>query len=281
MSHASVVDLVTAEGAGYRDLYYRWEREQWEAGKIDLDADAEAWQRLDAIERRRIVDAVDWRRVKAERATAALVAFVDAAPAEEQQVFLTTQLVDEARAGVFLDRVADIVFGAVEGDMEARSMAATAGLDDGIETLLDVALSQASARLRTGNDTAELVRAIACYHLGVVGALGLTELAALARQTGAGTGLPGLKEGWSKIERDATRHVAFALLFLEEVAVTAGHEKALERGLADALPRVLETLAERAFGPPGLLYAEELGDRARNELATWLRTVNLRVAAIS
>jgi len=270
MSHSSVVELVTAEGAGYRDLYYRWEREQWEAGKIDLEADADAWQRLDAIERKRIIDAVDWRRVRAERAASALVAFVDAAPTEEQQVFLTTQLVDEARAGVFLDRVAEVVFGAIEGDMEARSGAATAGLDEGMETLLDVALPRASARLRTANDPDELVRAIACYHLGVVGALGLTELAALTRQPGAGAGLPGLQEGWTKIVRDATRHVAFALLFLEEAAVTPGSEKALGSGLADALPLALEALA-----------GEALRERARADLASWLRAVKLGAPAIA
>lgn len=276
----SVVELVCREGAGYRDLYYRWEHEQWEAGKISLEEDAAAWPTLDAYARRHLADAVNWRRVRSELATTALVSFVDAAPTEEQQVFLTTQLADEARAGVFLDRVADEVLGASERDMATRSGSAIDTVAAGLLSLLETTLPDATARLRSASDpTTELVGAVAGYHLGVLGLLGTTELAALLDGPADVDAFPGIAEGLAMMQRDATRHVAFALLFLAENAADKG-SAALEAALNGVVPRALAILGEMASAAPGLGTAEEIQQRGRTELTAWLRAVKLRGPAL-
>ena len=276
-----MLELVTRAGAGYRDLYYRWEHEQWEAGKIDLSAAVEAWPELDAFPRRHLADAINWRRVRSELATTALVSFVDAAPTEEQQVFLTTQLADEARAGVFLDRVADEVLGATGSDMATRSGSAAETVEPQLSRLLGLSLTEAAADLRAAADPVEaLVGAVTGYHLGVVGMLGLTELHGLLDGPAVIEGLEGIAEGLRMMQRDAARHVAFALLLLADPDGGSSNEL-LGQALGDAVPAVLGILGSSANAAPGLGSAEHLQERARNDLAQWLRAVKLRVPAFA
>lgn len=279
MTSALVLELVTRPGAGYRDLYYRWEHEQWEAGKIDLEGSAEAWADLDASDRRHLADAVNWRRVRSELATTALVSFVDAAPTEEQQVFLTTQLADEARAGVFLDRVSADVFGASGQDMGARSASAGETVDPELLRLLERSLAEAAVALRRAPQPEAVVGAVAAYHLGVVGMLGLTELEALLAGPAAVGGSEGVAQGLRMLERDAARHVAFALLFLSDATEEAASRETLAKVLGDTVPAVLGVLGSLAGAAPGMGAAEELQARARDDLARWLRAVKLRVPA--
>ena len=281
MTPSSVVELVSLKGAGYRDLYYRWEHEQWEAGKISLETDAAAWPTVDAYARRHLGDAVNWRRVRSELATTALVSFVDAAPTEEQQVFLTTQLADEARAGVFLDRVADEVLGASGQDMATRSGSAAETVPAELHSLLETTLPGAAARLRAASDPArELIGAVASYHLGVLGLLGLTELRALLEGPAGAPSFSGIAAGLAMMERDAIRHVAFALLFLAEAATEDGGA-ALQGAINEVVPRVLALLGEMTSAAPGLGTAEEIQQRGRTELTAWLRAVKLRVPALT
>src|SRR5688572_19692030 len=112
----------------YRDLYYRWEREQWEAGAIDLSEDRTAWPLLDANRRARLIDGLTSLRAAGVRATETMGATIDAAPTEEQQVFLTTRLADVARHTVFLDRYFEEVVGAAaRSKPAAEDPAATVG----------------------------------------------------------------------------------------------------------------------------------------------------------
>lgn len=282
MRDVDVLDLVGREESGYRDLYYRWEHEQWEAGKIDLTPDAGAWDELDPFGRRQLGDCVNWRRMRSELATTALVAFVDAAPTEEQQVFLTTELADEARAGVFLDRVASEVLGAGEKDMAARSAAATRNVDPRVEALLQASLPRAATRLRSAGDpVAELVAAVAGYHLGVVGLFGLTEARSLAARSELAETLPGVLGGLTMIERDSVRHVAFALTFLKDSVTGTARMESLESALNEVLPRAFAAVSSVADAAPGLGTPEELRERARGQLTEWLRAVQLNVPAIA
>lgn len=276
-----VLDLLRGDSSGYRGLYYLWEQEQWEAGKIELGPDAQAWAALDPIGRRRVSLGVDWRRFKAELATTALVSFVDAAPIEEQQVFLTTQLADEARAGVFLDRVATEVFGAPEPEMGERSAGAERALPPDLAALLNASLPAVAARLRASQDAArDLVDGVARYHLCVVGAFGLTELEHSPAAAGV-HGLRGLERGLDLIRRDSTRHAAFAVRFVEETSGSGPANRALETALNATLPMLPESFAALAHAAPGELSAEELHARARDALSAWLRAVNVSLPALA
>lgn len=280
MSEDGVLALLAGDSSGYRGLYYRWEQEQWEAGKVDLTEDRARWPALDAVERRRIVAGLDWRRVRAELAATGLVAFVDSAPSEEQQVFLTTQLADEARTAVFLDRVATEVFAAEEDDMGDRSSGATETMHPDLGDFLADAMPASAEKLRRSKEpVADLIGAVARYHLCVLGAFGLTELDAVLEPALVALKLPGVAHGVALSRRDSIRHVAFGLRFVEETAGVAPGRASLEAALNSAMPRMAAAFAAVGAPGPGRRSAEDLHSRARNDLSAWLRAVQLRVSA--
>jgi ribonucleoside-diphosphate reductase beta chain len=142
-----------------------------------------------------------------------LVSFVDSAPLEEQQIFLTTQLVDTARHVVFFDRFYTEVLGA-DADIRSRLASQAAALTAPDRAMLMESLPQAAQRIRAERDDIDsLIEGVRVCHEVVA-------LQLLARY-GALNGLledhlPGLREGLNAISRDVTRHSEFGTLLLAD-----------------------------------------------------------------
>lgn len=265
-----VVELLQAERSDYRGLYYRWEQEQWQAGKVDLAGDGEQWADLDDEVRRPIAAAVAWRHLRARQATTALVPFVDAAPSEEQQVFLTTELVDEARHVVLFDRFATEVMGEDAANVAARAPDVE---DEAMRELLLDVLPETSRRLAAAAqpNLGSLVSAVAVYQLGIVGLVDLTEQRLLAEHLRSQRLLPGLLEALQLTTRDAARHTAFALRLFQEAAASGDGDrsgKEWER-LAGLLGRVLQARGV-GLGGGGAMH-----EAARSSCAAWFEAVGL------
>ena len=88
----------------YRQLYALWERQNWKATELDFSVDREQW----VVTPREAQESTIWSLgsfyVGEERVTADLAPFLQAAPTGEIELFLATQLVDEARHAAFFDR---------------------------------------------------------------------------------------------------------------------------------------------------------------------------------
>ena len=261
----AVIELLRAEGRDSRGLYYLWERQQWEATQVDLAADASAWPELDPVLRRAVTDVTAWSLRRAHLATGVLVAFVDQAPTEEQQVFLTTQLVDEARQLVFLDRYGTEVIGRDGSDMEERLDETGPALEGAgvLGRIVDL-----GGELRAGSQTG-LTDALGAYHLGTVGAAGLTMATWVVDALEADGELPGWRAGMTLSMQDAFRHVAFALrVAAGDVSGPAG----LRRGLDVVRPGIEQLLQELSLTAP-LPGAEDLIERSRRSLTRWFGAV--------
>lgn len=272
MRDDGVLQILQAS-TGPRSLYYRWEKEQWEAGRIDLDPDRDAWAALPLALRDRVAAAAAWRQLRALQATDALVRFVDAAPNEEHQVFLTTQLVDEARQVVFFDRFRSQVAG--KETSSVTDLAPEVGPD--IRALLMKRLPSAAQRMATGaSGLGALVRGMVLYQICIVGLLGLTEQRFLTMGP-AGEVLPGLTEGLGHCERDARRHVAFGLGFLTEAS--AEHKRyggVIQTALKETMPLIDDALARLASGSDN---PSALSRDARVECRSWFEAVGLKLPA--
>ncbi|HEX2240954.1 MAG TPA: hypothetical protein VHJ82_07435 [Actinomycetota bacterium] len=230
--------LATAWGElpGYRALYYEWERAQWGAGSVQLTSDASAWESLDADWRRALLGALAPLAVGQERASTALVPFVDAAPDEEQQVVLTTHLVDVARHTVFLDRFYAEVAQRDEAEMATRLQNQALRIDGAFNELLTVRFAQASEQVRRDpKDRAAFARGSLCWHLLIEGTLYLSRVRALFVGLSE-TNLSGLTFGLRRVARDLVRHTALGLRTLRDM--TAG-----DAPLTDALRAEVESLA--------------------------------------
>jgi hypothetical protein len=179
----------------YRRLYYDWEAGRWEAGAIDLGQDRAQWAKLGAGRRRSLRWALSTLTVRG--ANDVLASFADVAPGEEQQVFITTQMADEARISFFLDRYASEVSGN-----------AAAGDDGGFVV---AKLSELSDRLRSGETHDTLVASVALYNVLFLGAVVTTRLRFLIDYLGSEPALPGLRRGCDSLAHDRARHTAFGL----------------------------------------------------------------------
>ena len=232
----------------YRALYYQRERDRWEAGTIALAADRRDWSegRLSEATRQVLLARGASFYVGEERLTDALVPFVDAAPTEEQQVFLTTQLVDEARHVIFFDRVLDEVLGEDGDDMRSRLDRQAERLDPDFKTLVLDLLPEAAAAIRAApKDLPKLIEGVVIYHAVIVGALVLTEGRFLLHQLEAEDVLPGFRRGLTAVLRDESRHAAFGVRFLKDAVADDGRAADVVR---DAVKR-FAPIALAALGP--------------------------------
>ncbi|HEY6116881.1 MAG TPA: hypothetical protein VI172_13075, partial [Candidatus Dormibacteraeota bacterium] len=100
----SFIDRGIENMPSYMDLYRRWESQQWAVSDLDFTLDHRDW--LESSEQDRKATLWSHRLFfnGEERVTATLAPFVWAAPTPEIEVFLSTQMVDEARHTVFFEK---------------------------------------------------------------------------------------------------------------------------------------------------------------------------------
>lgn len=253
-----VLDIMDRPAPDYRQLYYRWERQQWEAGAIDFTEDRRQWaEDLSPELKRSFLWGLSSFYVGEEQVTNTLVPFVDAAPSEEQQVFLTTQLADEARHTVFFDRFYSEALDEQGTDMRTRLEAQTERLNDGFRTLLLEMLPAAAERIRAEPKNLDrLVEGIVLYHLVIEATLALTGQRFLLDFARSQDLLPGFRQGFTAVARDESRHVTFGVRFLQEmVATDKRFGGVIQRALAEIIPVSLSVIE-----PPGgdMSYFEPL-----------------------
>ncbi len=88
----------------YRELYALWERQNWKATEIDFSVDREQWVANPREGQESLIWSLGSFYVGEQRVIADLAPFLQAAPTGEIELFLATQLVDEARHAAFFDR---------------------------------------------------------------------------------------------------------------------------------------------------------------------------------
>src|ERR1700730_16108561 len=100
----SFIDRGIERMPSYMDLYRRWESQQWSVGELDFSLDREDWLKASDLDRKATLWSHRLFFNGEERVTATLEPCVWAAPTPEIDIFLSTQMDDEARHSVFSDR---------------------------------------------------------------------------------------------------------------------------------------------------------------------------------
>lgn len=280
-----VLGIIDRETPDYRALYYRWERQQWEAGAIDFSEDRRQWEERFTPElRRSFLWGLSSFYVGEEQVTNTLVPFVDAAPTEEQQVFLTTQLVDEARHTVFFDRFYSEALDEEGTDMKSRLQAQTERLNDGFRTLLLEMLPAASEKIRRDlNDMDALVAGIVLYHLVIEATLALTGQRFLLNYTRENDLLPGFRQGFTAVARDESRHVGFGVKFLKEmVDKDRRYATVIQDALSEIVPVSLTVIeppgGDMSYFEPLPYGPDDLTQFAFNSLTKRLNVIGVELA---
>jgi ribonucleoside-diphosphate reductase beta chain len=236
------VELLT-----YRQLYELWERQQWLTQELDFTQDRDDWWGFPEEERHQRMYGLSSFFIGEQRVTEELGPMMRAAPTEEMQIFLSTQIADEARHVRFFDR-----FYSEVGVLESESLAArleetSAHLNPAFGTLFDEMLGSRVQRLaEEPEDLEALVEAITLYHMVIEGMLALTGQHFIIDYNEREGTLPGFVRGFNFVARDEHRHVAFGARFLRDMVVEEPRFKqAIQRSLESALQ-----VADQVLSPP-------------------------------
>lgn len=278
-----VIAIMDRAAPDYRSLYYRWEAQQWEAGAIDFTDDRDQWADLPPDLRRSFLWGLSSFYVGEEQVTHTLVPFVDAAPTEEQQVFLSTQLVDEARHTVFFDRFYSEALDEEGGDMKGRLERQTRRLNSGFRTLLLEMLPAAAEKIRRERSLDALVEGVVLYHIVIEGTLALTGQRFLLNFLRERDLLPGFRSGFTAVARDESRHVGFGVRFLrEQVEADARFAEVIKRTLDELTPVSLTVIdppdGDQSFFEPLTYGPEQLTEYALHSLDKRLRGIGVSLS---
>jgi ribonucleoside-diphosphate reductase beta chain len=270
------------------DLYYRWERQNWATQDLDFTQDVSDWQAMSGpFEGFR----TEYQRtftlffIGEQAVTDTLSPLVMAAPDEASRVFLSTQLVDEARHSVFFSRFFEEVVG-IPGGLSAALAALREDTVAGFRSIFDNELVNAvDAVRRDPTDYPTWVRGITTYHMVIEGMLALTGmryLLNLLREMGI---LPGFYAGFTAVARDESRHVNFGVRALMEAGVRDPvHLDVVRDQVFKLLEQACRVVAapDRRFAikpensPPNLLInPHEVRDFSLNSLTKRLRVIGL------
>ncbi len=184
-----------------------------------------------------------------ERVTTQFSGLVMAYEDEQEEAFLTTQQVDEARHMQFFDRFYREVVGMADADISARLAKVRENVNDDFVKLFDEALVDAEKRLVADPANVEAkVDYITAYHMVIEGTLALTGQWTITDYWEKTGKMPGFLEGFKNVARDEHRHVAYGTWYLKQACKK-------DPALADRVRATLQELLPIASGvlvPPGL-----------------------------
>ena len=245
------------DGAGlldYRQLYALWERQNWKATELDFSVDKEQWVTTPREAQESTIWSLGSFYVGEERVTADLAPFLQAAPSGEIELFLATQLVDEARHAAFFDRFGAEVMCLSADDFRGRMREVEQILLSPWRQVFDEGLRDVSKRIQAKPDDLDLfVEGVTTYHMVVEGFLAVTGQTLIRDYMIEHSMYPGFCEGFGLVERDEHRHVAFGVRFLRDaIDQDPRHRETVERVVLDLAPK-----AAYVFVPP---YVKDASD---------------------
>jgi ribonucleoside-diphosphate reductase beta chain len=230
-----------------QQLYELWERQHWQSKAIDLERDKEQWAELSDEDKEEHLWGLSSFFVGEERVTTQFSGLVMAYENEQEEAFLTTQQVDEARHMQFFDRWFREVAG-TDGGIQDRLTAARADVTDAFVELFDERLVKAGERLIL--DPADLeakVDFVTAYHMVIEGTLALTGQHFMLGFYEKNDLLPGFQEGFGNIACDEHRHVAYGTWFLQQKCADERMRIRVQATLNELLPIAAGVLIPKGY----------------------------------
>ena len=232
---------------GYGELYALWERQNWRAHELDFTVDKQQWLATPAEAQANLAWTLGSFAIGEERVTQDLAPFLAAAPSGEVEIFLATQLVDEARHTAFFDRFAAEVMALSADDLRGRMGELGDQMMSPWRDVFDDGLRDVAKRIQAKpDDLALFVEGITTYHLIVEGVLAMTGQHFILEYLERHDLWPGFRHGFGLVERDEHRHIAFGMRFLKDALEQDPSLGAVvERRVAELVPK-----AAHVFVPP-------------------------------
>ena len=231
-----------------QQLYELWERQQWQSQAIDLERDKEQWAAMPEEQKDEHLWGLSSFFVGEERVTTQFSGLVMAYENEQEEAFLTTQQVDEARHMQFFDRYYREVLGVDHEFIQDRLAAVRVHVTDSFVELFDLHLVKAGERLIADpSDMDAKVDFVTAYHMVIEGTLALTGQHFMLDFYEKNELLPGFQEGFGNIARDEHRHVAYGTWFLQQKCADPRMRERVRATLNELLPIAAGVLVPKGY----------------------------------
>lgn len=243
----------------YRELYNRWERQQWKTQDIDFSFDRQQWQGMTPEEQEmRMYGLSAFFRGEAS-VTDTLAPYAIAMPDEDMRIFVTTQTVDEARHTVFFDRFFREVIGIEKESLEAELGVAEQYMGPKMKYILIEALyGIADSIRREPGNLANLIEGVTLYHVVIEGTMALAgqrSILDLYRQYNL---FPAFRGGFTAVARDESRHVVFGVKFLRDmIQRDAANAQTVYNSINKYIATALEAISPDPEEVPRILEAQQ------------------------
>lgn len=269
----------------YRELYYRWERQQWKAHDIDFSEDRKQWEAMSLDEREMRIYALSAFFQGEACVTDTLAPYVQAMPDEDMRIFLTTQLVDEARHTVFFERFFRDVMGVETAKIEDSLAFARQYVNDDLKFILIDSLTEVAERIRQEpRNLAYLVEGVTLYHIIVEATMALAGQRNMLEIYRTYNIFPAFRGGFTAVARDESRHVVFGVKFLRDmIRRDNAHAQVINAAIDKYAPIAIRGISPNPDMVPRILSMG--GDPwvspryAMDSLAKKLRVIGLRISA--
>lgn len=233
-------------------LYRLWEKQNWVSHQIDLEQDRRDWEAMDEELKEEMLWGLSAFFVGEERVTNQFSGLVLAAEDKNEEAFLLTQHVDEARHAQHFNRLYEEVF-RYDGSFEDRLERARRDLTPDYFKLFDGYLVEAHQELRSNpGDIAAKVDFVTTYHMVIEGTLALTGQYFQTDNLERRGILPGHLKAFNLISQDEHRHVAWGTWFLQQKARDPELARRIQDKLMETLPAAAGVLV-----PPGFQLGED------------------------
>jgi ribonucleoside-diphosphate reductase beta chain len=245
----TLMDVQLRERPNARELYKRWEKQNWSVYDLDWTQDKQDWAGIPDELKNEIIYGLQAFFMGEVCVTETLSPMVHAAPSTEDQQFLSTQLVDEARHAIFFEEFFRHVLG-IDG-VEALKLDPMFKdyLDPqvpGYGTVFFKDLPAVTEAVREDPGSYEKwVTSIVLYHMLIEGMLALYGQRQLLQATRAFGVLPSFRAGFTAVTRDESRHVNYGVYALRKAFEAGLHDHIVQSasdymdGCCDLLTRTL------------------------------------------
>jgi ribonucleoside-diphosphate reductase beta chain len=225
------------------DLYGRWEKQQWSADAVALERDRESFQtRLPRTLKRQLEATISTFIVGEYTGLDLLSPIQLGAPAEEDLIFLGTQVADESRHARLMFRVGHEVLG-YDPDPAVMLRQAWQKAEQEHRDLAVLEGQIMRESIADPGDYEKWLRCVTLFHLVTEGVLAVSGQRSIVSALGHTDLLPGIRSAFSAMCRDESRHISYGLHALR-IGLQEGHAEAIYDVLERAMPLAL-TLTDR------------------------------------
>jgi ribonucleoside-diphosphate reductase beta chain len=200
----------------YTELYKRYLRQRWDVYELDFSQDIVDWRERMSQEERDAFVGISAGFHHGERQVEVELPVFMLGGSEESKIYMSSQIEDEARHTVFLDRFYREVVGMPGDSVQDVLDASFEHVSETFVGPFGLLAYQADELRKDPEDPAARVRYGTTYFLWIEGVLALSVMKITLTYCRERGFLPGYYTGFTATCRDEARHVQFGMRFLRD-----------------------------------------------------------------